>query len=163
MKMSSSNWNDLLVEVFEKKDIAPVLENDPIKILLAEKEIDQLEIKWLKEKEQYKIADGHGKTFFPDEDFSYHITLFILGNIVGFLLFCTVTVYSFPYIDFTIDGILSAKPELRNILVSILFPFLLIIASFIFTFSKMIIAKGKFEKAKKKYLNQRKELLDQLN
>lgn len=154
-----NSWNDILVDVFKENNNETEIENISTKTLLAQKEINELEISWLKEKDQYKLTDGLGNTFFPDDDFSYRMTICILQNIVGLLIFCTVMKDLYPIELWIVDDFWSIEPRLRSAIISSIATFLLIIVSFMYSVRMMLKGKIKFDKANEKYMKQREELL----
>lgn len=165
MKISRNNnsWKDILIEVFEYNHEEVAFENNNtnvnVNVLLVEKEMDQLEIKWLKEREQYKLTDGLGNTFFPDNDFTYRMIVCVLQNLIGLLLFCTFMKSFFLIEILNMDDFSSLNPEVRSYLISTIVTFIAILISFILSVRMMIKGKRKFDQAKEKYLKQREELL----
>jgi len=162
---SNNSWNDIIVEVFEDNHIEVEIENNntDLNVLLVEKELNQLEIAWLKERDQYKLTDGLGNTFYPDKDFSYRMIICILQNLVGLLLFLTVIkdVYLFRF--WTIDEILIMHPELRSAIVCTIITFITILVSFVYSIRMMLKGKKRYDQAKDKYLNQRQDLSNLLD
>jgi len=146
----------------EESEIEIVVENNPTRILLVEKEIYQIENEWLKEREQYKLTDGLGNTFLPDNDFSYRMTICVLQNLIGLLLYCTFMKGFFLNEILNIDDFSSLNPELRSYLLSTIITFIAIIFSVIFSVRKMLKGKKRFDKAKGKHLNQKYILQQQL-
>jgi len=155
-------WENVLVEVLDNQDhsIEPEINNTPT--WLVEREINHLEIAWLKERDQYKLADGLGNIYFPDKDFSYRLTMSVLQNVIGILLFCSFMKYHF-IIFLNFDKFLLEDPEFQSTIISAIIAFVVILISLIISIVKMLKKKKRFGKAKMAYLNKKNNLLIELD
>lgn len=158
-----NSWNEILVNVFEDEIIETKIETVSTETLLVEKKISELDITWLKKRDQYRLTDGLGNTFLPDDNFSYRMIIGVLQNIVGLLIFCTVMKDLYPIELLINEDFLSLEPRLRSAIISTILTLLTIIASFIYSVIVMLKGKKRFSEAKEKYKTQRQILLNQIN